>query len=217
MALMEGLGATLGGKIALFLGALALRKPPPFQPVPLPALPWAGAEPAPAPAKQAARPTPYITLEQVLEWGEGCDQALADHPVQMHAHRLLLWLNQPEVARSLALDSPSVSRGKIVRGLFAYQLEEQYLSLCAETLWWKPHRWEGSNGVAEHFRRLTGKPKGYKYTVWEGSEHRWCFYPVPAPVSGQKAAKPIPAPTPKRKPKSKKRRLRAPDNLKRAA
>lgn len=177
-------------------------------PPPLPDL-----EPAPAPTLKTLprpfKPTSEMTAKQLIAWGEKThSQPLAKHPVQMHAFTLLDWINRGE--SGIAVDNPSLSKGKPARGVFAYQLEEAYILMCAEVMWWKPLRWEGSNGVGEHVRRLTKKKKGYRYTIIDGIERRLCFYPVPAPGSTRRAAKRTPEPTPKRKPRKQSKRARQP-------
>lgn len=131
----------------------------------------------------------------LIACGAKTAEPLAAHPIQMHTHRLLLWLN--EHRETLRLDTPPISRGKTRRGIFSFELEETYDDMCFE-LWWKPHRWSGTHGVAEHFRKLTKrKQKDYAYTILDGSECRRAFFVVsaPTPVSGH----PIPKPAPKRK------------------
>ena len=253
MALMEGLGAGLGGKLALLFGAFAFGKarlPPASDP---PALPWAknqvrpeptpewgfpihavhvgdlepapgfagsigknGVQSGPEPTLERGRrkrsrtpePAPEITLEDVLELADGCEEPLnARLTVQMHAIKLLEWINHPD--RGGWVDHAPIVRGKRLRGLFSRDLQAAYLRMCGEELWWRPHRWEGTHGVAEYFRRLTKQRATYKYTTFQGQEKRWVFYPIPKPAAGVASVK--------KTPKARKKRLRSPDNLKRAA
>ena len=99
-----------------------------------------------------------------------------DQPVQLHAHRLLLWIDNNCGDELMA---PPCASGRHVRGMFGFQLEEQYALMCLD-LWWHPQRWDDRHGVAEHFRRLTRvKTRGYRYMDIDGARRRLVFYPVP--------------------------------------
>jgi hypothetical protein len=194
---------------------------------------------APKPPRRTlyAHEVPDMTAERVLSLAYDDDGTPLEgpplddkHPVEVHALRLLMHVAGPGMA--MLLDDPPIARGKVERGLFAFQAEHLYYVMCAEHLWWHPHRWEGTGGVAEHFRKLLkqgnggrgggkrrngrhpGKP-AYKYVVREdGLEHRQLFYPMPPPtlVLAPRAVKPTP-PEPKRTPKAAKgtpRRAAAP-------
>jgi hypothetical protein len=135
------------------------------------------------------------------------DPALNDHePIELHAFRLALAIAEPQNA--VALEDPPIASGKVKRGLFAYQIEQMYLHMCGMRLWWKPHRWGGTNGVAQHLRQLLyGRSGGplpggrlpYKYLINpDGSVARKEFYPLPKRTLafGPRLVKPRPKRTP---------------------
>jgi hypothetical protein len=148
----------------------------------------------------------------VVDLGSGCDRPLdATHPVKYHASRLQLFLADPRA--NFQLDDPPISSGKMARGMFAWQVEQAYLNMCL-LLWWHPHRWEGTGGVAEAFRRLLRRKPRYRWCLLnargleDGEEHKRTFYFMPAPAlaRGQAKRKRTPQRTPKRaKARSRKR------------
>lgn len=160
---------------------------------------------APRVEKPRKKRFPEVTRERVLAWQARCSERPAKHPVQMHAHQLLLWINDP--ASNSNLDHPGISRGMRERGIFSDELEDSYYTMIGEAYHWElEHPWRGTNGIAQHFRKLLGREKkGYRYTIVDGVERRLCFFPIPepAPASGHGRAKPTPEPTPKRKRKRK--------------
>lgn len=142
-----------------------------------------------APRLGKFKPSHKYDAKWLVKRGGKASEPLVEHPIQMHAHQLYLWVNEDQ-----RLCEAAIARGIAQRGIFAWQLKETYELMCAE-LWWSPHRWSGTHGVAEFFRRHTKHKKGYRYTVVDGVERRLCFYPVPepAPVSANQT----PSPTPK--------------------
>jgi hypothetical protein len=148
----------------------------------------------------------------VIDLGSDCDRPLdATHPVAYHASRLQLFIADPQF--NFPLDDPPISSGRMARGLFAWQVEQAYLNMCF-LLWWHPHRWEGTGGVAQAFRALLRKQPRYKLCLLspagavDGREHRRVFYFMPAPGAefARKKRKRTPGATPKPgKPRSRKR------------
>jgi hypothetical protein len=159
------------------------------------------------------RPDPRLTYRYVVDIlpfdddGAPLDGPPLDarHGPEVHALRLLMSIT--DSTNTEALDDPPIANEtSLERGLFAYQIEQQYFALCTR-LWWRPYRWGGTNGVAQHFRRLVCKPGtvlGYKYLIKaDGSVGRGEFYPLPRRSLGTwlKAGKR----TPKRAPKAGER------------
>jgi hypothetical protein len=90
----------------------------------------------------------------------------AEHPVEVHALRLLLWVQED---------------WRVGDEILARDLEVIYREICSE-LWWKPLRWRYKNGVAHHFRLLNGDPL-YRWTRDSaGQRHRRLSYPIRAPA-----------------------------------
>jgi len=120
-------------------------------------------------------PGPYSwTPERLIAIGDRTDVPLFVQPVQVHALRL-----------SLLVEQDLAPAGGMIR---APELAETYLNMCLE-LWWRPCRWAGRNGVAEHFRRLNGHPKTWRwFKDANGQRRRLYVYPIPPPVSGRERA-----------------------------
>lgn len=131
-------------------------------------------------------------------------------PIDVHARMLLEELR--DNANVWHFDDPPIAYGKLLRGLFAFRLEQAYYDMCLQR-WWHPHRWGGTNGVAQHLRVLLyGRTGGtlpggrlpYPYLILpDGGAARKEFYPVtPALLArGQRVVQL----TPKRAPKASKR------------
>lgn len=107
--------------------------------------------------------------------------SMADQPIAIHAHRLLLWVEDRAGDEILASEMAAI-----------------YLELCAE-LWWRPHRWEGRNGVAQHVRAIGQHHKLYRwFTYPDGSRHRLHVYPIARPELGRSRRKRVIVQTPER-------------------
>jgi hypothetical protein len=89
----------------------------------------------------------------------------SDQPIEVHALRLLLWVQQDWRAGEEIL---------------ACDLEDIYVQLCLE-LWWNPLRWKHKNGVAHHFRLLNGEPVYRWVDGRDGLRHRLAAYPIKPP------------------------------------
>ena len=86
---------------------------------------------------------------------------LAELPIAIHAHRLLLWVKDCSG-----------------REILASELLARYREMCCE-LAWREHRWEGRGGVAQYARALGGHDKVYRwFTFPDGSRHRLHVYPI---------------------------------------
>ena len=106
---------------------------------------------------------------------------LADQPIAIHAYRLLIWVEE-----------------RAGEEILASELAAIYRELCAE-LWWRSHRWEGRNGVAQYVRALGGHDKVYRwFTYPDGSRHRLHVYPIARPELRRSRPKRATVPTPKR-------------------
>ncbi len=102
---------------------------------------------------QATRAHLYITVRRAAQ------MAL------VHAHALML-----EVQDTRPGDE-----------ILARECEAIYRRLC-EGMGWTPIRWAHKNGVAHHFRQLTGGAKVYRDVLdARGRRRRLCVYPIPAP------------------------------------
>jgi hypothetical protein len=150
---------------------------------------------------------PDMPLERLERLQEGCDEPPAGHPIEVHALRLLMLISGEDFKAAVA-DPPIASERGLERGLFAYQVEDAYHFMCLN-LHWGPHRWGGTNGVAQHLRRmLYGRTGGtmkdgrlpYKYVIEpDGSIGRDVFYPLPKRTlaRGQRVVQLAPQRTPK--------------------
>jgi hypothetical protein len=126
--------------------------------------------------------------------------------IEMHARVLLKALAAP--GNRVMLDDPPIANKSVERGLFAVQVEQMYYAMCVEE-WWRPYRWGGTNGVAQHLRQLLYGARGgprrdgslpYKYLIRaDGTIGRQEFYPLPKRTLafGPRLAKPTPKRTPK--------------------
>lgn len=216
-----------GGRASLLRRGLKARLEPHFEPeLPLPPS-SIGPEPTPEPTPNGANQTPRkpdrtpdITAADVIRLAEGCDRPLDTRlPVEVHARSLLSFIQNPN--NNFALDAPRIARGRIERGLFAWEAEQAYYVMCSHHVWWRPLRWEGKRGVAEHLRRLLGKAgktktrKPYKYAMVDGVECRRAFLHIPKSDSGvlgprgyKRPRKAAPKRTPKRTQRAKPKRPR---------
>jgi hypothetical protein len=89
----------------------------------------------------------------------------------------------------LLVEEDLAPAGGLIR---APELAETYLAMCLD-LWWRPCRWPGRNGVAEHFRRLQGHPKTWQWFVGpDGRRRRLYVYPIPPSASGRERGKRTP-------------------------
>ena len=111
------------------------------------------------------------TPERLIAVGERTDVPLFVQPVQVHALRL-----------SLQVQEDLAPAGGLIR---APELAETYLAMCLD-LWWRPIRWAGRNGVAEHLRRLNGHPKTWRwFKDADGRRRRLYVYPIPPSASAR--------------------------------
>jgi len=117
------------------------------------------------------------TPARLIAIGDRADIALFVQPIQIHALALSLLLKDLAPA------------GDLIR---APELAEIYLDMCT-TNWWRPHRWPGRGGVAEHFRRLQGHAKTWQwFKDAQGRRRRLYVYPIPPPASGPERGKRTP-------------------------
>lgn len=185
-------------------------------------------QPTPQRAKRTPKPprrplhwyeVPDLSAARVLRSAEDCEEGLDDrHPAAVHASRLMFHILEP----GMTLDDPPITSGSVERGLFAWQAEQSYYDMCFH-LWWRPHRWGGTGGVAEHFRRHLQREPRYKWCllskegIEDGEQHKRVFYFMPAPALGLRLVKSAGKRTPKRAPKAPKRTPRMGFKIKRAA
>jgi hypothetical protein len=90
----------------------------------------------------------------------------AVHPIPLHVLALLLKLQEDWQPGDEIL---------------AAEAAPIYVEMCSE-LWWKPLRWLHKNGVAHHFRVLTGRDPRYRWIVHpDGRRQRLLAYSIPPP------------------------------------
>jgi hypothetical protein len=115
---------------------------------------------------EATPRTVDVTLPRTKRTPQEPLEPRAVHPIPLHAVALLLklqedWRPGDEV---LAAEAAPI-----------------YFEMCSE-LWWKPQRWRHKNGVAHHFRVLTGRDPRYRWIVHsDGRRQRLLAYSIPPP------------------------------------
>ena len=119
----------------------------------------------PAPTPASVRHTPVVTPADV--------EPRADQPVEVHALRLLIWVQQD---------------WRPGDEILARDLEIIYREMASE-LWWNPLRWRHKFGVAHAFRLINGEPL-YRWSIDDrGQRHRWLAYPIRPPARSQGPAR----------------------------